>query len=89
MLKSDKVLKKHKVLIFTEFMDTARYLRRELDNAGIEGVDEVDSVDKRDRSDVIVRFAPLLQRAVERRTCRGGYARYPRTYFYRCFVRRA
>jgi superfamily II DNA or RNA helicase len=58
LLKSDPVLKKHKVLIFSEFMATARYLKLQLQEAGITDVDEVDSDDKRDRSDVIQRFAP-------------------------------
>ncbi len=35
LLKSDPVLKKHKVLIFTEFRDTARYLKEQLDANGI------------------------------------------------------
>jgi superfamily II DNA/RNA helicase len=52
------VLKKHKVLIFSEFMTTARYLRRELQKAGIEGVDEIDSASKTDRGEAIQRFAP-------------------------------
>jgi hypothetical protein len=58
LLKTDPVLKKHKVLIFSEFMATARYLKRQLEEAGISGVDEVDSEDKRDRGDVIDRFSP-------------------------------
>lgn len=58
LLKTDPVLKKHKVLIFSEFMATARYLKRQLEEAGITGVDEVDSDDKRDRGDIIRRFAP-------------------------------
>jgi superfamily II DNA or RNA helicase len=58
LLKSDPVLKKHKVLIFSEFMTTARYLRRELDNAGIKGVEEIDSASKIDRGQAIQRFAP-------------------------------
>ena len=58
LLKSDPVLKKHKVLIFSEFMTTARYLRRELQKAGIEGVDEIDSASKTDRGEAIQRFAP-------------------------------
>jgi len=58
LLKADKVLKKHKVLIFSEFMATTRYLKRELQRAGIDGVDEVDSASKRDRGDVIRQFAP-------------------------------
>jgi superfamily II DNA or RNA helicase/HKD family nuclease len=58
LLKDDKVLKKHKVMIFTEFMTTARYLKKELIAAGITGVDEVDSSDQRDRGDVLKQFAP-------------------------------
>ncbi len=58
LLKGDTVLSKHKVLIFTEFMSTARYLKQELENAGITGVDQVDSATKRDRGEVIKQFAP-------------------------------
>ncbi len=58
LLKTDPILKKHKVLIFTQFSDTARYLHDELQKASIEGVDEVDSGDKRDRGEVIRRFSP-------------------------------
>jgi superfamily II DNA or RNA helicase len=58
LLKSDPVLKKHKVLIFSEFMTTARYIRRELEKAGIQGAEEIDSASKTDRGDAIQRFAP-------------------------------
>jgi SNF2 family DNA or RNA helicase len=58
LLKTDPVLKKHKVLIFTEYMTTARFIRGELEKAGIEGVAEVDSATKTDRGEVIRRFAP-------------------------------
>jgi len=53
-----KELAGQKVLIFTEFADTARYLKRELDQAAIEGVAQVDSASKRNRADVIQCFAP-------------------------------
>ena len=52
------MLKKHKVLIFSEFQATARYLAEELGKAGIAGIDQVDSATKRDRGDVIRQFAP-------------------------------
>lgn len=58
LLKTDPVLKEHKVLIFTEYMTTARFLRDELRKAGINGVEEVDSATKTDRGEVIKRFAP-------------------------------
>lgn len=60
LLKTDPVLKDHKVLIFSEFMTTARYLEEQLKEAGITGVSEIDS--KRASSDkrghIIRRFAP-------------------------------
>ncbi|MBU1702232.1 MAG: helicase [Candidatus Eisenbacteria bacterium] len=55
---NSKELLGHKVLIFTEFADTARYLKRWLDDAGIDGVAQVDSATKTNRADVIQRFAP-------------------------------
>ena len=58
LLKNDPVMKEHKVLIFTEYKDTARYLQRELQKAGIAGVEEIDSGSAGDRIDVIRRFAP-------------------------------
>lgn len=57
LLKSDD-LTASKVLIFTEFADTARYLKHRLLHAGIEGVAQVDSATKTNRADVIQRFAP-------------------------------
>ncbi len=57
LLKS-KDLAGKKVLIFTEFADTARYLKLRLDEAGIDGVEEVDSTTKKNRADVIQRFSP-------------------------------
>jgi superfamily II DNA/RNA helicase len=58
LLEHDPTLKNNKVLIFTEYMHTARYLKKELEKHGFKNVDEVDSSDKRDRGDVISRFAP-------------------------------
>lgn len=58
LLTKDSVLKKNKVLIFTEFMSTARYLKKNLLAAGIKGVDEIDSDSKRERADIIQEFAP-------------------------------
>ena len=58
MLTKDPVLSKHKVLIFSEFGDTARYIAQQLKDAGIEGVDQIDSGTKGDRATIIQRFAP-------------------------------
>lgn len=57
LLKS-KELDGQKVLIFTEFADTARYLHHHLKLAGIDGVSQVDSATKGNRADVIQRFSP-------------------------------
>ena len=53
-----KELSDQKVLIFTEFADTARYLAAQLDKADVGGVAQVDSATKGNRADVIQRFAP-------------------------------
>lgn len=57
-LLTSKELDGQKVLIFTEFADTARYLKKQLDMADIDGVAQVDSATKGNRADVIQRFAP-------------------------------
>ncbi len=54
-----KELANQKVLIFTELAHTARYLKRQLDAAGIEGVAQLDSGSKGNRSEVIERFSPF------------------------------
>lgn len=54
-----KDLAEQKVLVFTEFADTARYLKRQLDEAGIEGVAQLDSASKGNRAEVIKRFSPF------------------------------
>lgn len=58
MLTKDPVLSKHKVLIFSEFGDTARYVAEQLKDAGIDGVAQIDSGTKGDRATIIQRFAP-------------------------------
>lgn len=58
-----KELDGQKVLIFTEFADTARYLKTQLDSAGIDGVAQVDSATKRNRADVIQCFSPYYNGA--------------------------
>ncbi|MBH52576.1 MAG: helicase [Chloroflexi bacterium] len=51
-------LKGKKVLIFTEFADTARYLKNQLQLAGVDGLEEIDSANSGDRRETIERFAP-------------------------------
>ncbi len=58
LLNKDEVLRKEKVLIFTEYAETARYLRDQLKAKGIDGVDEIDGSTERDRGQIIRQFAP-------------------------------
>ncbi|MDP1612932.1 MAG: helicase-related protein [Sulfuritalea sp.] len=74
LLKTDAVLKKHKVLIFSEFQATARYLAAELEKAGIKGIDQVDSGTKRDRGDVIRQFAPYYNGLSSKELAERGWA---------------
>ncbi|MCG2660200.1 MAG: phospholipase D-like domain-containing protein [Kiritimatiellae bacterium] len=57
LLSTDRVLKAQKVLIFSEFAETARYLKKQLVEQGIKGVEQIDSATKK-RGDVIHRFSP-------------------------------
>lgn len=58
LLTDDTVLSKHKVIIFSQFTTTARYVEEQLKKVGIDAVEEVDSGRKVDRLSVIRRFAP-------------------------------
>jgi len=58
LLKADALPREQKVLIFSEYVDTARYLEEQLKDAGVEGVDEVDSTLREDRGRIIAAFAP-------------------------------
>jgi len=59
LLKNDTVLKKEKVILFTEFADTARYLEQQLGQAGLDGLCRIDGgSSQKQRSDVIRRFSP-------------------------------
>lgn len=47
-----------KVIIFTEFADTARYVLRQLKESGVDSLAEVDSGSKTNRAEIIKRFSP-------------------------------
>ena len=74
LLQIDPVLKKQKVLIFSEFMSTARYISKQLAAAGIKGVSEIDSNSKRDRADVIQEFAPYYNESTSAKLAADGRA---------------
>lgn len=59
LLKTDPVLRREKVIVFTEFADTAQYLERHLRQAGISALERIDGGSSpTQRTDVIRRFAP-------------------------------
>jgi len=74
LLKTDPVLKKHKVMIFSEFSATARYLAKELEKAGIKGIDQIDSATKRSRGDVIRQFAPYYNNMTSQALADKGHS---------------
>ncbi|MDE0120293.1 MAG: helicase-related protein [bacterium] len=53
-----KDMEGRKVLVFTEFADTARYLYAQLKDAGVEGLAQLDSGSKVNRAEMIRRFSP-------------------------------
>lgn len=64
LLKTDKELKGKKVLIFSEFADTAEYLGEQLEEQEIGGVEVIDGTTSPDgRLEVIRRFAPYYNGA--------------------------
>jgi superfamily II DNA or RNA helicase len=58
-LQTEDILKKQKIVIFTEFRDTARYLWKQLrDEYGFTNIEELDSTRKVDRERTIKQFSP-------------------------------
>ncbi|MCY4175409.1 MAG: helicase-related protein [Acidimicrobiaceae bacterium] len=57
-LLSHEDLKGRKVLVFTEFADTARYVESQLCSKGIDGVARIDGGSTVDRAEMIRRFSP-------------------------------
>jgi len=62
LLKSQDLINK-KVIVFTEYADTARYLYQQLKKNGITGLTEVDGSTKRSRAEIIRCFAPYYNRS--------------------------
>ena len=58
ILTEDERIKGKKVIIFTEFRSTAKYIYRELQKAGFDGLYEIDGQSKVNRHDMVVRFSP-------------------------------
>lgn len=58
ILTEDERVKGKKVIIFSEFRSTARYIYHELQKAGFNGLYEIDGQSKVSRHDMVVRFSP-------------------------------
>ena len=71
LLKS-KPLDGRKVLIFTEFADTARYLRRHLQEEGVDGLFQIDSGTKTNRAEVLRRFSPYYNESSSKQLVASG-----------------
>jgi superfamily II DNA or RNA helicase len=71
LLKTDPVLKTQKVLIFSEFAETARYLKKQLAEQDIKGVEQIDSA-RKDRGEVIHRFSPYYNGSASDEIKQGG-----------------
>ncbi len=66
LLKEEKLLIDQKIIIFSEFRATARYLADQLQKAGLENVEQVDSGrNVNNREMVIKRFAPYYNCAID------------------------
>lgn len=61
----DPVFAHQKVIVFTEFADTARYLAKRLQEDGVKHVDRIDGSRKANRYEMIKRFAPHYNRVSE------------------------
>ncbi len=76
LMQGDPVLAKQKVLIFSEYKSTARYLETQLKKAGIETVEEVDAerASHRDRVGIIKRFSPYYNGTTSAELAEAGEA---------------
>ena len=58
ILRDNTYTRGKKVIIFSEYKATAKYIFEELSRAGFTNIYEIDGRDKSDRSDIIKRFSP-------------------------------
>ncbi|MFC1765589.1 SNF2-related protein [Planctomycetota bacterium] len=66
LLHDNELLQGQKILIFSEFRNTARYLAEQLEQAGFQAVEQVDSGrNVKNREMIIKRFAPYYNCAID------------------------
>ena len=73
LLKTDEDLKDEKLIIFTEFQATARYLEKCLKDAGFKNVFKVDSTTETDRGLIMKRFAPYYNKTTPKQLKENGH----------------
>ncbi len=73
-LLSSKAIAGRKVLVFTEFADTARYVESHLRSAGIDRLARIDGGSKLDRAETIRRFSPYYNGSSSSDLAREGLA---------------
>jgi superfamily II DNA or RNA helicase/HKD family nuclease len=75
LLKSDPILKEHKCLIFTEFMDTAKYVYQQLLEEGYADIEEIDSTTNGDGRELLIkRFSPYYNESSSGELARAGHS---------------
>lgn len=74
LLKTHKVLKDQKLILFSEFSDTARYIQNALKDAGITGIERIDGKSSQHRrSEVIKRFSPYYNDSSRAKLAEKGH----------------
>lgn len=63
ILKNDPIIQNKKVIIFSEYRATAKYIEKELKKAGFKNIFEIDGQSSGDRHEMIKRFAPYYNYA--------------------------
>lgn len=74
LLTKDEDLKREKIIIFTEFQATARYLEKSIKDAGFDAVARVDSTTKTDRGVMMKRFAPFYNKTTPEELKEKGHS---------------
>ena len=71
-LLASREMAERKVLVFTEFADTAQWVESHLRAAGVDGLARIDSGSKLDRAEVIRRFSPYYNGSSSAGLARDG-----------------
>lgn len=73
LIRTDEDLKDEKLIIFTEFQATAKYLENSLKDAGFKQVVKVDSTTETDRGLIMKRFAPYYNKTTPQEIKANGH----------------